>query len=101
MTGPPAYEVFQSSSFHCGDPVNETMYDNLLGIAKRKTHPLFEEPEVSMIFKKNELDQLDLKNIEENLQSSLEEVCDYTLKRPNTSWKTCPIWNIYVYYKQF
>ena len=74
MTGPPAFELFQSSTFHCGDPVNETIYDNLPGIAKRKTHPLFEEPEVSMIFKKNELDPLDLKAIEENLQSSLEEV---------------------------
>jgi hypothetical protein len=71
---PPAYEIFQSSTFHCGDPVNETIYDKLPGIENRKTHPLFAEPEVEMIFKKSEIDQLDTKAIEENLRSSLEEV---------------------------
>ena len=70
---PPAYEIFQSSTFHCGDPVNETIYDKLPGIENRKTHPLFPEPEVEMIFKKSEIDQLDTKAIEENLKSSLEE----------------------------
>lgn len=74
FTGPPAYEIFQTSPLHCGEPVNETMYDSLLGIAKRKTHPLLEEPQVSMIFKKNEVDQLDLNEIEKNLRSSLQEV---------------------------
>ncbi len=75
MTGPPAYELFQSSTFHCGEPVNETIYDELPGIARRKKHPSFKELEVEMIFRKNELDQLDPKVIEENLRSSLKEVC--------------------------
>ena len=73
-SGPPAFEIFQATKFHCGEPVNETIYDNLNGIANRKAHPLFEEPEVSLIFKKNEIEEPDFKSIERNLQRSLEEV---------------------------
>lgn len=73
MSGPPAFEIFQSATFHCGIPVNETVYDNLAGIANRKAHPIFEEPEVSLIFKKNEIEELDFKIIETNLQRSLKE----------------------------
>ena len=74
IAGPPAYEVFRMASFHCGSPVNETIYDNLEGIINRKQHPLFEEPDVSLIFKKSEIDILDFVSIETNLQRALEEV---------------------------
>lgn len=36
----------------CGAPVNFTEYDNLQGIANRKNHPIFPEPEVSVIKQK-------------------------------------------------
>ena len=50
------------------------MYDNLDGIANRKAHPLFEEPEVLTIFKKNDIEGLDFNSLETNLRRSLKEV---------------------------
>lgn len=50
-----------------------------MGIAERKTHPLFEESDVSIIFKKNELDELDLNSLEENLKDSIKEVEKFTI----------------------
>ncbi|XP_076242908.1 uncharacterized protein LOC143184505 [Calliopsis andreniformis] len=37
----------------CGKPVNFTYYDNLLGVANRDKHPLVPEPNVALMFKKN------------------------------------------------
>ncbi|KAK2580973.1 hypothetical protein KPH14_006036 [Odynerus spinipes] len=37
----------------CGKPVNFTYYDNLIGVANRDKHPLVPEPNVALMFKKN------------------------------------------------
>ncbi|XP_046824156.1 probable UDP-N-acetylglucosamine--peptide N-acetylglucosaminyltransferase SEC [Vespa crabro] len=37
----------------CGKPVNFTYYDNLIGVANRNKHPLVPEPNVALMFKKN------------------------------------------------
>lgn len=38
----------------CGKPVNFTIYDDLIGVAQRFTHPNVPEPEVSYIFFKKD-----------------------------------------------
>ena len=72
--GPTSFELFPDPPLHCGDPVNETVYDYLEGIANRKFHPPFPEPEVAMIFKKSELEEVDLALIENNLMRTISEV---------------------------
>ena len=52
----------------------ETQFDHLEGISKRHQHPLFPEPEVALIFKKNEFDDPDLDAIESNLKEAVTQV---------------------------
>eukprot|EP00794_Sanderia_malayensis_P015411 gene15411-16985_t len=59
------------ASLTCGTAVLQSPYDHLEGIAKRGQHPLFPEPEVALIFKKNEFDDPDLLSIEANLKEAV------------------------------
>lgn len=72
--GPTSLQMFPSPSLTCGLPANETIYDHLDGIRLRETHPPYAEPEVVMIFKKSEVDEIDMNEIEQNLKRNLEEV---------------------------
>ncbi len=58
----------------CGKPVLESPFDHLEGISGRRKHPLFPEPEVALIFKKNEFDDPDLLSIESSLRQAVLEV---------------------------
>ena len=61
----------------CGDPVEYTVYDFLKGIARRKDHKPFPEPEVAMIFKKSEMDNtVDLFDVEMGLKKAYQEVSE-------------------------
>jgi hypothetical protein len=66
--------MFPSPSLTCGLPVNKTIYDHLEGVRMREKHPAHAEPEVAMIFKKTELEDIDLNAIETTLKRSYEEV---------------------------
>ena len=44
------------------------------GIANREYHPTFMEPDVAMLFKKSEVEDIDLGLIESNLRRAIEEV---------------------------
>ena len=73
--GPTSLELFPAPQLTCGPPVNETFYDHLEGIANREYHPSFVEEEVALIFKKSEMEEIDLGLIESNLKRAIEEVC--------------------------
>ena len=77
--GPTALELFQTPSLTCGSPANETIYDHLEGIAQRHLHPPYAEPEVAMIFKKNEMENIDLTEIENSLRQGIQEVLLITI----------------------
>ena len=72
--GPTALELFPSPQLTCGPPVNETFYDHLDGIANRAHHPTYIEPDVAMIFKKSEMQDVDLGLVESNLHRAFQEV---------------------------
>ena len=72
--GPTSLELFPAPQLTCGTPVNETFYDHLEGIANREYHPTFVEPDVALIFKKNDVEDIDLGLIESNLKRAIEEV---------------------------
>lgn len=59
---------------NCGPPVSETKFDYLPGIANRKQHPAYPEPEVALIFKQNEFDDPNLEDIENSLKEALLQV---------------------------
>ena len=61
---------------NCGPPVAETKFDYLPGIANRKEHASFPEPEVALIFKQNEFDEPNLEDIENSLKDALVQVSD-------------------------
>jgi len=63
----PSAVKFESAQLRCGDPVNETSIDHLDGIAARFNHPSYPEPEVALLFRKNEFDNVQLEVIEVNL----------------------------------
>ena len=73
--GPTSLELFPAPQLTCGPPVNETFYDHLEGIANREYHPSFAEEEVALIFKKSEMEEIDLGLIESNLKRAIDEVC--------------------------
>ena len=59
----------------CGEPVEFTVYDFLQGIARRKEHRPYPEPEVAMIFKKADSDTaVDLVEVELTLRKAYTEV---------------------------
>lgn len=72
--GPTSLELFPAPQLTCGPSVNETFYDHLEGIANREYHPTFMEPDVAMLFKKSEVEDIDLGLIESNLRRAIEEV---------------------------
>ncbi|XP_041377562.1 uncharacterized protein LOC121389956 [Gigantopelta aegis] len=53
----------------CGRSVNTTQYDHLRGVAERKEHSQFPEPEVAMIFQKKgtQISDVDMNELEERL----------------------------------
>ena len=65
----------QPTPLTCGDPVESTAYDWLEGIARRREHKHYPEPEVAMIFKKSETDSaVDLFEVEMGLRKAYQEV---------------------------
>ncbi|EDO47889.1 predicted protein [Nematostella vectensis] len=83
IQGPTSLELFPSPQLTCGPAANETLYDHLEGIINRESHPPYAEPEVAMIFKKNEMEEVDLNVIESNLKQSFEELTKF---RAPTQW---------------
>ncbi|XP_070561475.1 tetratricopeptide repeat protein 17-like [Ptychodera flava] len=59
-------------SLQCGEPAVKTDYDHLEGIRRRHSHPNFPEPEVAMIFKKTEGDQIDMNSLETTLKQNIQ-----------------------------
>lgn len=61
----------------CGKPVNFTYYDNLVGVVNRNKHPLVPEPNVVMMFKKNDgnkVTDIDIDLLEKRLKKAKREV---------------------------
>lgn len=65
---------FQAAALTCGEPVIETPIDHLEGIAERFSHPVSSEPEVALLFRKNEFDNVQTDVIEVNLIDALKSV---------------------------
>jgi len=57
--------------------VNETAVDHLEGISKRYQHPAYAEPEVALLFQKNEFDTVPMDVIEVNLIDAFKSVSIY------------------------
>lgn len=66
-----AMKRFQAAALTCGEPVIETPIDHLEGIAERFSHPVSSEPEVALLFRKNEFDNVQTDVIEVNLIDAL------------------------------
>ena len=60
----------------CGKPVNFTYYDNLLGVANRNKHPTVPEPNVVLMFKRNDdkSTDFDIDLLERRLKRAKREV---------------------------
>ncbi len=58
----------------CGEPVEYTVYDFLKGVARRLEHKHYPEPEVAMIFKKKDEDNVDIFKVEMELRKLYQEV---------------------------
>lgn len=56
------------SPLSCHLPVVKTRYDHLLGIKKRKNHPMYPEPDVAIIFKPSARSHLDVNMNEVELE---------------------------------
>ena len=64
-----------TESLTCREHVNETAYDFLEGVAMRRRHKAYPEPEVAMIFKKEPTDNsIDLTEVESSLQKAIKQV---------------------------
>ena len=79
MLNVPAFEKFKSATLTCGDPVNESqLIDHLEGVVHRFNHPVYEEPEVVLLFQNADLasltERLKLATIEGNLLDAIESV---------------------------
>ena len=61
----------------CGEPVNETAIDHLEGIIERFSHPPYPEPDVALLFRKNEFDNVPVPVIEVNLLDAMKSVSKY------------------------
>ena len=70
----PALKKFQSAALTCGEPVNETTIDHLEGILDRLKHPPYPEPDVALLFRKNEFDNVQADVIEVNLLDAIQSV---------------------------
>ncbi|XP_782784.1 uncharacterized protein LOC577463 [Strongylocentrotus purpuratus] len=60
-----------SDPLHCGKHANKTDYDSLNGIADRWKHPSIPEPEVALIFKRSDSDQVDMSLLENSLRETI------------------------------
>jgi len=68
-------EVAETDDLACKDHANETVYDFLEGVAMRRRHKAYPEPEVAMIFKKEPTDNsIDLTEVEASLQKAIKQV---------------------------
>ncbi|XP_038078435.1 tetratricopeptide repeat protein 17-like [Patiria miniata] len=57
----------------CTKHVNKTAYDSLSGIIDRAKHPSIPEPEVALIFKRSDSDQVDMSALETSLRDRITE----------------------------
>jgi len=71
-SGTPALKKSSSTALTCGEPVNETTIDHLEGILDRLKHPPFPEPDVALLFRKNEFDSVQTDVIEVNLLDAIQ-----------------------------
>ena len=80
-------DVADTESLTCREHVNETAYDFLEGVAMRRRHKAYPEPEVAMIFKKEPTDNsIDLTEVESSLQKAIKQVsCVKVLEYNNIS----------------
>jgi len=72
LSAGPASKKFKAASLTCGEPVNETTIDHLEGILDRLKHPPFPEPDVALLFRKNEFDNVQADVIEVNLLDAIQ-----------------------------
>ncbi|XP_022090278.1 tetratricopeptide repeat protein 17-like [Acanthaster planci] len=60
-------------ALECTKHVNKTAYDSLSGIIDRAKHPSIPEPEVALIFKRSDSDQVDMSALEKSLRERIIE----------------------------
>lgn len=65
---------FDDDPLHCKDITNKSQYDDLQGIVDRLKHPFMPEPEVSLIFKRSESEEVNLDILEYNLRDAMQIV---------------------------
>ncbi|XP_071839869.1 uncharacterized protein [Apostichopus japonicus] len=63
---------FDDDPLHCKDITNKSQYDDLQGIVDRLKHPFMPEPEVSLIFKRSESEEVNLDILEYNLRDAMQ-----------------------------
>ena len=73
-------DVAETDDLACKEHANETAYDFLEGVAMRRRHKAYPEPEVAMIFKKEPTDNsIDLTEVEVSLQKAIKQVISVLL----------------------
>ena len=70
----PAAERYRGGQLTCGEPAQYTAIDHLDGITSRFYYPVYPEPAVAMLFRKNEFGTAQLDVIEANMQDALKNV---------------------------
>lgn len=70
----PAAERYRGAQLTCGEPAQFTSIDHLGGIASRFYYPVYPEPAVALMFRKNEFGTAQLDVIEANMQDALKNV---------------------------
>ena len=70
----PAAERYRGAQLTCGEPAQYTTIDHLEGIASRFYYPVYPEPAVALLFRKNEFGTAQLDVIESNMQDALNNV---------------------------
>ena len=69
-----AAEKFRAAPLTCGEPIPFTAVDHLDGIESRFYYPVYPEPEVALLFRKNEFDTVQMDVIERNLLEAMKGV---------------------------
>lgn len=62
---------FGDDVLHCKYSTNKSQYDHLQGIVDRGNHQFMPEPEVSLIFKRSESDEVNLDALEDTLRDAM------------------------------
>lgn len=70
----PGAERYRGAQLTCGEPAQYTAIDHLDGITSRFYYPVYPEPAVAMLFRKNEFGTAQLDVIEANMQDALKNV---------------------------